>query len=314
MAWRLALKTTRRVAAGSILCFLAGWCATDVSGSGDGMLRLPGATLLLGWGDVNHLAVTMPTQKVTVLPTADQPEAWNYGSPSFPSISRDGGLVAAILFKSNQPSRAAVATFSIADKQWTEYAEEEHIGAVAISPDRSKVAFSAFERPANRNLLYVMDLKTRTRFVVTTPDFDGPLSWDSEGRCVAYETSGGSAEVIRAVDVASGKSWRVAEGTSPSWSPSGEWIAYFNERANEVHIAHPNGTEMRTLITLHYPFFRTPGRLDLVPVWSPDSRKLLVNVVNPEGTPPDILFFDMRNDRHQKLKSRVPVLGWAEAK
>lgn len=111
-------------------------------------------------GPPNFMAVSMPHQTLPLLPEPNQP--YIGGPLMYPSITRDGRIVASARLKSARPRRVAIATYSVAEKRWTEYAEGDYAGSVAISPDGSKLAFAgeASSHPAPLNMI---DLKTVKR-------------------------------------------------------------------------------------------------------------------------------------------------------
>jgi hypothetical protein len=76
-------------------------------------LRLPRATLLIGPGTADFLVASRPDQTRQILPTADQPRVGSYTAPVFPSISRDGRIIACIRWLSLNPQLADVATYSV---------------------------------------------------------------------------------------------------------------------------------------------------------------------------------------------------------
>lgn len=273
--------------------------------------RIPGATLLLGWGDVDKLQATTPSRTVDVLDQTDS----GYSTPHYPSISRDGKVIACIRHKSRNPQRVAVATFSISDSKWSEYAESDYVDAVSISPDASRLAFLIHDPDSTSIHLHIVDTETRKTMVLPSVDPQGSLSWDHDGRRLVYQSGSGPDAAIDVVDITSGKTSKIAKGGNPSWAPSGEWIAYINRGENQCILTQPDGTGSRVLVTLRQGRFQIPGWLNLPPVWSPDSSKLLLDVVQPEGRPPDIVMFDVMTQRRLKsLRSSVPVLGWAESK
>ena len=284
--------------------------------SGDGLLRMRGATLLLGPADTAFLAVTTPTETLTVLPLADQPQTRGYPIPAFPSISRDGKLVACIRLKSANPQRAAAAIYSIPEKKWTEYAEAEYIGVVSISPDGSKLAFTSAEHQVPIRL-NVVDLATGQQRLLPSAQ-PWAMSWSPDGTRLAYDFyqgEFGTRPAVGVVEVDTGKTWKIADGWRPSWSPSGDWIAYLDPAETSCIRVRPDGSGASTVTTAHRDFLGWPRKFILTPVWSPDSQKLLLNATwNVEG-PSDVLLFDFAKQKLKKAKrGGMTVLGWAEAK
>jgi Tol biopolymer transport system component len=117
------------------------------------------------------------------------------------------------------------------------------------------------------------------------------------------------------MEVDTGKTWKIADGWRPSWSPSGEWIAYFDPAETSCIRIRPEGSGASTVTTAHRDLLGWPGNFILTPVWSPDSQKLLLNATRNVEGPSDILLFDFAKQKLKKVKSRgVTVLGWTEAK
>src|SRR5579871_4253594 len=157
-----------------------------------------------------------------------------------PSISADGRVIAAALPGSDYELPRwehyyTVATYSMAEGKWTQYPELElSHGAVSISPDGAKLACVARTTPEGPSLFHILDLNTRKITVGQPPSnkSDNAISWSPDGRRIAF-----SANIVMPVDeppvpevfvmdVETGKVSRIAKGWGPTWSPSGEWIAY----------------------------------------------------------------------------------------
>ena len=75
------------------------------------------------------------------------------------------------------------------------------------------------------------------------------------------------------VDVATGEMKTIAEGTDPSWSPKGDWIAY--DLAVRCMIIHPDGTGARSVLEKEPKWMN--DALNAPIVWSPDGERLLLN-------------------------------------
>lgn len=304
----------------SLLLILACPKASPGSGEKFNPPRLPGATLLIGSADPFFVVLTAPTQIQRLLPEPNQPENRNYTSVN-PSISRDGKVVAAARLKvGGYPRRVAIATYSIVERKWTEYAEGEFAGAVAISPDGSKLAFSS-SRPwpegSGDNHLHIIDLKTgKDTLGPEVPGFwRDTASWSPDSRRLAYNFN----FEVRVWDADTGKVTKLADGGAVSWSPSGEWIAYFDsppyERSTTCVIIHPDGSGRKTLFQ-----FPRDGKFQRflvdAPVWSPDSKTIVLNELDDvdKGTV-DIHLLDVSTLKLKTVfKDVLPVEGWAEAK
>lgn len=135
--------------------------------------RLPGAALLVGYNSLfagspsEFLAVTTPGATFMVLPEAGRPETRN-SRPTYPSISSDGTLVSCLRVKPGDLPREVVATYSTLDKKWTEYTEAFDVLGVALSPDKSQLAFVSVAKEGDRACLYLLNTRTGVTRTLST--------------------------------------------------------------------------------------------------------------------------------------------------
>lgn len=291
--------------------------------------RLAGATLLTEYPPGN-LSVTTGNTTSTLTTGGGY---WF----AMPSMSADGRLVAAArtvtpvpsLPRGPQPS--LVRTYSTMDKEWTETKLEVMFHSVALSPDGLKLACVSRGTRESPSRLQFMDLRDGT--VKSGPEVRIEvgmiyLSWSANGRRIAFNQSGSDPFLndVHLLDVEVGTSSKLAKGLSPAWSPSGDWIAFFDyepgrddvkhgwyaANANRISMIRPDGTDYRTLVTLG-----KDESLVMAPVWSPDSKTLLINrfryrLIAHDNVNIDIL--DLATGKlRKKFRNIPPVFAWIKA-
>ena len=77
-------------------------------------------------------------------------------------------------------------------------------------------------------------------------------------------------------------------------------------------LVHPDGTGGELALKLKDSWFASTRFGWGAPVWSPDSRQLLFNVVKNDGPALDVVLVDIATGRTvTKVTSGLPVFGWA---
>ena len=322
------------VVAGMIVTLSLPWSLTSVEAKMDNLPRMPGATLLVGYAPGN-LMVTVGDATLEL-----QTEGGN--SYVLPSLSADGNLVASARyadFASTVPRALPLLTvgiYSMIEKRWRDYPSLKiQGGSVAISPDGSKLAYVTRGTAEARPRIQFLDLKTGAASIgPESMKNAGHISWSPDARRIVFDreverSADGKAipplMAIFVLDVASGSASKIADGTSPTWSPSGEWIAFYDyqpgrddvkkgwyaDNANRVSVIHSDGTGHKVLVT-----FKSDESMSVPPVWSPGSQSILVNKSHDsdKGTM-DICLLDITTQQLTKKFGNVPpVYAWAAAK
>lgn len=298
-----------------------------------GLPTLPNSSLLIGLPPF-FLVLTNSHEVVRLQPEYGQPPTQDATS-LYPSISRDGKMIAYARVKANQSGRVlAIATYSVTSDKHTEYAAGEYSGSIAISPDASRLAYPG-ARPFRQggqeggdNHLHIIDLGTGQQIVgpeINSSPWPVFASWSPDSRQLAFAVSG----EIRVWDSNTGKVSKVADGDLPAWSPSGEWIAYLpgiwqpelgrtvlssGRWGPKCLIVHPDGTGRKTLLDLTHSK-SSPRFFVEAPVWSPDSKTLLLNELDDvDKNTVTVHALDIGTLKLKTVFTKsYHVLGWARA-
>lgn len=314
---------------------------TALMGNGvphDDLPSFQGAALLVGTPPF-FLVLTSPRGDMRLQPEQNQPET-RQGAPIYPSISRDGKIIAYARLKRGMPERVvAVSTFSVITDKHSDYSEGEYSGSIAISPDGSKLAFSArvFDRAGDPRM-HIVDLRTGKETL--GPEIGNSpnvfASWSPDSRRLVYDVHLGydRDDEIRVWDSDTGRVSKIADGEFPAWSPSGEWIAYLHHAQGTAtmpsgqqapylmldrslprcFLIHPDGTS-KSAIDLHLQA-KPPRFLVESPVWSPDSQTILLNeLTNVDTGTVDVQLLDLKTQKTRTaFRDSLRILGWADAK
>lgn len=140
----------------------------------------------------------------------------------------------------------------------------------ALSPDGKLLAYAS-DRGGNNLNLWVKQLNGDGRAVQLTHDiYDAhEPSFSPDGSRIAYRSEKEGGGIYAIPTIGGEPALLIADGRNPRFSPDGKWIAYSKGRtAGEIFVIPASGGEPKR-IGAELP----PGGN---PVWSPDSRQLLV--------------------------------------
>jgi Tol biopolymer transport system component len=313
------------------ICLL--WLKASGQTKTERLPRLPGATLLLGY----------PPQ--TLLTTAGDATSTlqNEGGDWWvtPSISAHGNVIASASRDSSVPRASRerlgliVSIYSVAAQSWTKYKDLEILGGtVSISPDGATLACVTREPHGAVYELRFLDILSGK--IMTGPELAnnaGSITWSPDGRRIAFDrevkrsSNQLSISPLRAIyilDIEAGSVTKIADGMAPSWSPSGEWIVFndyspgrddirhgrYATNTNRISAIHPDGTNFKVLAT-----FSKDEDLRLAPVWSPDSKMLLINKFRDEDKATmDIYMLDpVTLKLAKRFTDTPPVYAWVSS-
>ncbi len=206
----------------------------------------------------NRIVMVDMTAAPTLDPVRD-PKAF------LPNLSAYGGPVVAIDPRSGLVARSIVdfspATVSLAP-------DLEHfvlMGTPLGHPNWPQgINIGSFHGREPRSLMRVQAAQHYER-----PDMAPTLDWSPDGKTILFSYLG----AISLVDLATGKSRKIADGTGASWSPSADWIAY-------ISLKSPSQVVLLNLATGDSKVVDT-GKQAAFPIeWSPEGKYLLIRAGN----------------------------------
>ena len=216
--------------------------------------------------------------------------------------------------------KSVMGVYSVQDKTWKQYGDFCQVGLAAFSPDGKKLAFKVSGSPpcstdadANKKLM-ILDFETGQMTPVPgaeSIDYVYRLSWSPDGKFLAATDGRGCGKSVCGhivlVDIATGEMKTIVEGTDPSWSSKGDWIAY--SLGVQCMIIHPDGTGARSVLEKEHKWMNYA--LNAPIVWSPDGERLLLNQQQIFGDHLRVIMVDLATG-HAVMKSKngEVVMGW----
>jgi Tol biopolymer transport system component len=213
--------------------------------------------------------------------------------------------------------KSVLGVYSVRDKTWKQYGDFVTVGSAAFSPDGKSIAFDAEKSCGGVNCdsdLTILDLETGEMSAIPGRihvDWRNQISWSPDGKFLAATDGSGSGKIVSdhivLVDVATGEMKTIAEGTDPSWSPKGDWIAYI--LTVQCMVIHPDGSGARSVLEKERKWMK--DALDDPILWSPDGERLLLNQRKIFGGHPRVIMVDLATG-HVIIKSKEGelVTGW----
>ena len=290
----------------------------NLHGQSIGTFTEPNSALLFGKYGSSIYAVT-PAKTIELKAVSED------GAPAHfrvPSLARTLDRIA---WSVEKGEHTEIGVYTVRDHSWKSLADVCYPGggAAAFSPDATKIAFvSAMpSSPINefcpttvQTVLQILDLATGriTKLSCCGWALRGRLSWSPDGKEIAVEyTPRIGLGQIAIVEADTGKAKIIADGEYPSWSPKGDWIAYFDMHLAMCYVVHPDGTGVRVLRDGEHGF--RDRAMNYGAVWSPDGRKLLLNE-EEDREHFRVVMVDVATGRaNTKSKNGLAVLDWVPA-
>jgi len=253
----------------------------------------------------------------------------NHGYFAYPSISPGGDLIAWGFASRIQEDRAynkarySLGLYSLTERKWKTYGDFDEIGATAFSADGSKIAFVAQHDNKPREYkrdLFIFDVAKETWTSAPCQErlwVNASLGWSPDAKRLAVNIDrgdkGGSMAAV--LDLDTGSVHPLGQGSNPSWSPSGEWISYYDPSGSKCLLVRPDGTSLKTIRKLSQSAFSYRRFGYGGPVWSPDSRQILLSEMKGDGDYIDVVLVNVETGQVTKrAKNCLSVFGWASSR
>lgn len=285
---------------------------------GNGTFAEPNSALLFGKFGSNLYLVT----PATTIELKNLTQGGIRGIFHTPSLARTLDRIA---WSVERTDHTAIGVYTVRDQSWKSFADVCYGGGgpAAFSPDGTKIAFVSVmpSSPLNdvcpttrQTVLQILDLASGriTKLSCCGWALHGRLSWSPDGKEIAVEyTPRIGLGQIAIVETDTGKAKTIADGGYPSWSPKGDWIAYFDMHLAMCYVVRPDGTGMKIVRDGEHGFRYHAWLYGAV--WSPDGRKLLLNEeIGPERF--NVEMVDVATGRATtKSKNGLAVFDWVPA-
>ena len=286
-----------------------------------GTFSLPNSVLLFNESD--HLRLVTPGADQRVSLPVDL--GWNRSddrSAHNPDFSPTGQFIAwgfAVAWDDSRRdlyrARYALGIYFLAQHAWKVYGDFDSVGPIAIAPDGLRIA--AVVQHGRDGRLMLFDVATGTFSPTSTPKdlAIDDLSWSPEGQRLVTGSRCDGGRPVTLLDPVTGRVDPLALGCHPSWSPTGEWIAYIDPTRLKTWIVHPDGTAAKVVREHKADWFHVLllGYREFMygAVWSPDGTQLLLNEFRGDGPYLDAMLLDLTIGRTAKMRrNSLAVRAW----
>lgn len=152
------------------------------------------------------------------------------------------------------------------------------------APDGERIAFLSDRDGSDQ--LYVLHLHGGDVTKLTNaPGNKFMPAWSPDGQQIAFCIDDGSSVFIYVVGSRGGEPRNLTEGMAPSWSPDGKTLAFNRGQLPHIWLVDSNGDNARSMGPAAWGELSGKETLELLfrllPVWSPEGKRLLYTKVLP---------------------------------
>jgi dipeptidyl aminopeptidase/acylaminoacyl peptidase len=177
------------------------------------------------------------------------------------TVSSDGSRIAFTLKSLTQSPPWVLGIMRTDNSDLREITSVRNPVEMCWSRDMARIAMGAVDTKSKTLQLTVVTFATESAKELSSNM--GRLTtqcWSPDGKEVVFE----SADNVVIENVDGGNQRALAVGKAPTWSPDGNWIAFFDKRDRSYYAIHPSGEGKKKL------FHQRAAVAGLY--WSPDSR------------------------------------------
>lgn len=245
-----------------------------------------------------------------------------------PSLSQDGRQLAYVSLSSSQPRKEAVNIYDLSTRVGRRVFEAEVIWSVSWAPDGNRLAIIADRATDQEHNPYIVDVTSNAFKQLTHLTLGGRSyavsghahpSWNTDSTQLAVEmqavtenAQSGTATAIVLWNVQMNEFHKLADGVDPSWSPSGDEIAFFEPSRRKCFTVRPDGSHKKLFFAVgKRPFGLSSAPLFYPVVWSPDGKHLLFHQWVDADIVSNVYELDLTTGRPKFLsRTELQVVNW----
>lgn len=225
-----------------------------------------------------------------------------------PGMASFSPTAAQITFKERTEGRKdSLVVFDLNARDQQLLLEMPFLDGPRWSPDGGTIAFSGRSINSGAYDLYAYGLDNKKLATLIQGDLkDGEMvfSWAPDANHIVYQSAD---NIIYDFDLAKRQSSKIDSGWFPTWSPSGEYIAYRADGPNDPgYVIYDLRTRAKRRILQGLSVYRSL-------IWSPDSRLLVYAADGRAEFYGDLFIFDLRtkkSTRVLRLEQSVYPTDW----